>query len=347
MPGIIRRNDDDIADLTPGNPKGTYKSKTMDYFWDYDHLNFTLATYCPQMRIHPSMNELWNVPSVLSSIGIGLKELRVPLVKTSVIKDMTLFKKRIAEYVQEKSPLRERRMPVRFHMAATYFAWPTEADSPVLRRNWGRILRSRRDARELAASALFGLQTRFRLRLDPRRGLGAAEEPSTHAKADTFVGVHLRTEVDAAKYPPYEEQAAYYLHHLQRSGAAVAFLATGASREHVATFRQRARDLNVTVVCKQDLLGGDELGMLERHLSYDQRALVDYEIMLRAGLVVGTSQSSFAWNLAMRRANLYEHVGNSNSTPAAGRSKVQWQDGYTTLFGQSEAGEALQRTIWP
>jgi hypothetical protein len=342
MPEIVKRSEKDITKLIPGDPRGKPKSDRLDYFWDYAHLNNTLATYCPQMRVYQSMNELWDVPSVLSAFTLSVSDLRVPLDHGSVMKNMTEFTRKLHRYVEMASPTKRRTAPVRFNLIPTTYVWATAADSPSLVKNWGRILRVRRDIRELAASILFALQKKFKLRLDPRNST-----PIVGTKRRGFVGVHLRTEGDDAEgtFPSYETQAAYYLDFAARVQAPVVFLATGATDDNSPAFALRAKDFNVTVVRKEDLLVGEELDFLENQLSYDQRTLVDYEIMLRAGLIAATSESSLAWNLAMRRVSAFGGIG--NSTPTYGGSNIAWQDQYTTIYGHSRVGRAMRSTIWP
>ena len=63
------------------------------------------------------------------------------------------------------------------------------------------------------------------------------------------------------------------------------------------------------------MLGSEDLRRLEK-LSWDQRGLVDYEVMLRAGMIAGTAESSFAWNLAIRR----NHAGGMSNGRISTRS---------------------------
>jgi hypothetical protein len=291
------------------------------------------------MKIYRSLNDLWEVPSVLTAHKISINETRIQQTDIGVIAMPENVGTQLSDYVNKLSPPDKRAHPVRFNLETTYFAWPTASDGDPFARHFGRILRTRRDARRLAAAAIFAMQQRYDLRMDPRAGIPRAE--------NGFVGVHLRTEKDAVenKFPPYEEQASAYLEYASQSAASVAFLATGASPENVTAFVQRSRELNVSTVLKRDLLLDPEEGAALAALTYDQRALVDYEVMLRAGLMTGTAQSAFAWNLAMRRRNAYGHT--SDPEPTDPNSTIQWKDQYSTIFGQSKVGAAMQLTIWP
>ncbi|OAA64224.1 hypothetical protein SPI_02871 [Niveomyces insectorum RCEF 264] len=93
--------------------------------------------------------------------------------------------------------------------------------------------------------------------------------------------------------------------------------------------------------------GGDAAALTA--LSYDEHGLVDYEILLRAGLFTGQAGSSFAWNLALRRQHAYGTPG----APASGadashlNGTIRWHDRYSTLYGKAELGEHLHLSIWP
>ena len=224
---------------------------------------------------------------------------------------------------------------MRINLERTSFTWPTSYDDPGFTKNFGRILRIREDIRLLAASGLYNMQKRFNLNLDPRNGI----------KRDSFIGVHLRTEKDVAGiFPPYETQAAYYLNYLAQNQIPLVYLATGATEDNVTAFAERAKDFGAATVLKRDIFDPPELALLDT-LSWDQRALIDYEIMLRAGLITGTSESSFAWNLAMRRKNAYG--SSSESKPLNPELSIQWQDQYSTIFGDSAESEKYKATIWP
>lgn len=309
----------------------------MDYFFDVEHLNASLSTYCPQLRVHRSLNELWEVSSLLTATNFDTGDLGVKFVNGSIIANPALVSNRIKVFVDKKSPPAKRKRPVRFNLKITNWVWPIESDGPGFARNFGRILRIRTDARQLAASALFNLQKRFDLQIDPRRGI----------RNGSFVGVHLRTELDTVnnnRYPSYAEQAAYYLDYAVRSRNPIVYLATGASEANVTAFAARARNFNITTVVKKDILTEPQDKALLESFTYDQRALVDYEVMLRAGLMTGTSSSAFAWNLALRRQNAY---GGVPAVETAAADYVQLSDRYSAIFGKSTEGRLLEATLWP
>jgi len=334
LPEIVRRSETDISKVLP-NGGGPRRGVSMDYFFDRQHLNNTLSEYCPQMKLHSSINDFYDSPSMLVPVQLSIPSLSMETVNGTVLAKPQQLGKHIEDFLEEKSPGKKRKYPFRVHLFHTQFVFPTGYDAPDFAANFGRILRIRRDARELAGSAVFNIHKMFDLNLDPRNGI----------KNESFLGVHLRTESDVeGKFADYETQAANYLAYMTANHMKVVFLATGATGDNITAFAERAKDFGATVVMKKDVLEGEDLDTFNR-FSWDQRALVDYEIMLRAGLVAGTAESSFAWNLALRRKHAYG-VSESSQPKGTGGS-VQWHDRYSIIFGKTTEGEAMQLTIWP
>ncbi|OLN85357.1 hypothetical protein CCHL11_09857 [Colletotrichum chlorophyti] len=328
LPEITPRSEDDIKSVT-GRP-----SVPLDYFFDTDHLHYVLRTYCPQMKIYGSLNDLYNVPEAAAAVEFNIGDTNSEWVNGSVLPEKADWNKQFNDFLDKKSPIAERTYPFRVHLKHTLWTWPTAKDRASVAASFGRMLRIRADARRIAASALFTLQTRFKLNLDPR----------TRYHPKSFVGLHLRTEEDAQeKFPDYLTQASNYFGFLAESESEVAFLASGATQDNITAFATRAEDFGVKVVVKSDILDSVERQTLEA-FSWDQRGLVDYEIMLRAGLVAGVSASSFAWNLALRRAYAF---GEGPTSVPWGTDTIPWKDEYTTLYGKHEGVAAMRATIWP
>lgn len=323
-----------LEELIP-NDRGPHRGIPMDYFFDIPHLVNSLATHCPQMKVYKSMGELYQQPSLLHPPKMSIGDLTQDFVAGSVAKKPEELANKIKEFMDNKSPPRDRKYPFMVHLMTPTFFWPTAYDSPDFTNNFGRILRLREDVRRLAAAGLFNMQKMFSLNLDPRGGL----------KRDSFVGVHLRTERDVqGKFPPYEDQAGDYLDVIVENRVPVVYLATGATKDNVTHFKERCEDFKATVVLKTDILEGADRARLDQ-LTWDQRALVDYEIMLRAGLVTGTSMSSFAWNLALRRKNSFGSSGGPiNGTDS---KAVRFKDEYSVIFGAAGVAANIQMSIWP
>lgn len=376
LPRITRRSPADISNL---HGEQQAKGQPLDYMFSSEHLLTSLQAHCPQMRVYRSLDDLYDKPSLLKPLPVSMSQLtgEVAVINdtsTTILANPQNVTRLFAEFYERELPLEKRHYPVRVDMQETVFTWPAHYDGEEFRRDFGRLLRVRDDVRLLAASGLWELARRFGLQLDPRRGI--SHNPAQD-KNSRFVGAHLRTEKDVAPpptygdgsppsdrpfFPGYDAQATYFLDYLSASEAPgrVVYLATGLHGEDadVRRFTAKAAELGANVVTKRDVLAPGEVAVLNNGLTWDQRSLVDYEIMLRAGFVLGIVESSFAWNLALRRGNAYGGGGNGVgaeyggflAVPSADPEKpgmMMWQDRYSKLFGDSDRAMSMYYGMWP
>ena len=337
IPEIVRRDSTDIGKIVT-DPKGPQRGAAADYFYDMGHLSWALSAFCPQMKVYWSIDELFGTP-MASPIPYRLDDLGLSRVDRTVIAQPESWALKFSEYLDGKSNPRTRLYPFLVNVAPTQYVWPTSYDSPAFVRNFGRILRFRKDVREVAASALFSL----RKRLDESRG-GRGEEDTDSTPG--FVGVHLLGQEGFAdtNFAPYEETAAHILRYMVQLKYSWAYLAPSATAEHVTSFTERALGANITVITKSDLLDQSKLGYLSG-LTWDQQTLIDHELLVRAGRMVGVSDSSFAWDIAMRRAAAGGRVGSQAASSQDGQ--VRWQDARSTIVGQPGDYENMETATWP
>lgn len=380
LPRMHPRSESDISNLHGAkNSKGI----SLDYMFDVDHLVASLAASCPQMKVHASLDDLYDKPSLLQpfnvpNLGLANAEESYAILndtRTSILPDVSAIRPALLTAMEHRlpAPPKKRHWPLRVHLGNSLFVWPTLERGEALRRDLGSLLRTRQDIRQLAGSALYNLAHQFDIPqlLLPERGYTAA------GTVVNFTGAHLRTEKDAQAFPDFEIQAGYFLEFLKRHSPSlppgpspndaagllppsaprlrqrnhVVYLATGlrATDADVKEFRARAAEYDATVVLKHDLFDQDELTVLE-HLSWDQRALVDYEIMLRVGHVVGVVESSLAWNIALKRAALYgagEGYRAFTAHPKGQKGWTMWHDRLSTLYGKSDTAVSRYYGSWP
>lgn len=378
LPRITRRSPADIANL---HGEQQAKGQPIDYMFSSEHLLTSLQSSCPQMRVYRSLDDLYDKPSLLKPFVVSMGMLTDGVeflngTQTSILMHPQNVTRRFDELYELELPLEKRHYPVRVDLQETVFAWPAHHDGEAFRRDFGRLLRVRDDVRLLAGSGLWELAHRFGLQLDPRRGI--AHNPAQD-RNPRFVGAHLRTEKDVALsparegdpsggqdprpvFPGYDAQAGYFLDYLASSEVPgrVVYLATGLHGEDsdVRRFAAKVNELGATVVTKRDILAPGEVAALNNRLTWDQRSLVDYEIMLRAGFVLGIVESSFAWNLALRRGNAYGGGSNGVGAEYGGFMEVpsmdprkpgtmMWQDRYSKLFGDSDRAVSMYYGMWP
>lgn len=364
-----------------------------------EHLITSLRTSCPQMIVHRSLDDLYDKPSLLKPLSVNFHMLtdqfsNIEGTLTPIVTDPKAARTKFDAIYERELPLDRRRYPVRVELETSPFLWPAAYDGEEFRRDFGRLLRVREDVRVLAASGLYNLAKRFGFPLDPRRGIGVgrgadkdkdkhhhyhhhkgngtAAATTTAATVPTtrLVGVHLRTEADARHgplpFPDYESQEPYFLDYLREAAAdgreRAVYLATGlaAGDGEVRRLRARAAELNATVVTKRDVLGPGEVAVLNNRMTWDQRALVDYEIMLRVGSVLGIVESGFAWDLAMRRGNAYGGGGGAGKGGFLGLPErktsslddppdelIMWRDPYSRLYGRAARAVSIFYGTWP
>ena len=193
-------------------------------------------------------------------------------------------------------------------LAAPLLQFPLTYDDPHLVAQFGRILRFRPDVRRIAATVMYALNTRHNLGLEPGRGIVPGK----------FYGAHLRTGQDAAAagWTPYVVQEHNYIAHAMKAHLGLIYV-TPTTPADVEAFRNTAANVSISVETKETLLASvsplesasvytplkgfeEEWGMLQG-LSWDQQLLVDFEVLLRCSLFGGMWESSFSWNVAMRR----------------------------------------------
>lgn len=305
---------------------------------DFEHARGVLTTHCPGIELHSSLSDLYDVPSLLQPVDVAITNDE--LNEDSVMKDPGSWEMKLWQRIDEELPVASRHYPVRIRLMNSTSYFPVYADGAETAREIGSLVRARPSARRLAGSALFSLSQRFNLDMDPRSA----------PDRDSFIGVHLRIEKDAEKlkFPSYGTQAAAALEYMTGTDAKVVFLAMGGSKSDMDDFKAQARDHGVTVVTKEDMLEGEELEELAG-MTYDQRAMVDYEVLKRAGRVLGQGGSRFSWGLAVARAAAYGETP-VPEVPAPGEQApgVVWEDEFTKLVGtQKVEREAFVQSTWP
>lgn len=367
LPRIALRSPGDVSNLHGGQSS---KGVSLEYLFSLPPLVAALNKHCPQLEVHDSLDALYDRPSLLKPLDVAIQDVSDVFVSegltpTTILADTTALQGQFIEFINSHLPADKRHYPVRVNLANSVFNWPARSDTSD---DFGKLLRVRDDVRALAASALYNLAKGQSLPL----GKGAAQARGG------YVGVHLRTEKDArddfSYFPGYEDQSSYFLSYLaslgpdSNGGNRIVYLATGltGADEDVKRFRASAADRNATVLLKRDLLGADEVAALNR-LTWDQRALVDYEILLRADTMLGIVESSFAWDVALRRESLGGQRASASSSSssafvampagvppgslgeAEGEAEplMMWKDGYSRLFGKADRAISMYLGTWP
>jgi hypothetical protein len=203
--------------------------------------------------------------------------------------------------------------------------------------NFGSLLTFPASIYYLAFSVLHTLNERYNLSISPF----ALSSPAP------YMGVHLRTSEDAIKagWSSYEVQSKHYLSLAASRSFSTIYVASG-NATSIFQFTMEAAALSppVTIVTKEDLLSADELMEL-RALTWDQAALIDYVVLESAGYFAGLVESSFTWNVAMKRAATRGREGAVCGEPHETGEGIAWWDEWSEIMGVDPS--EFRGKLWP
>ncbi|KIH90476.1 hypothetical protein SPBR_00348 [Sporothrix brasiliensis 5110] len=321
IPRIGARSEDNLSQL--GDDE---HSVEMDTLYDVDYFITAWKEACPQMRAVRSDKEVANLPPVdkspaMRANGVG----KLPRMGELII-DATGWRAAFEAWLNEKVPASKTmssKTPVRIRQRLALSHWNRENQPHDFAIAFPRVFRFPDHLRRLAAATLWAMEKQTgvpmvsdavlfpEFTIDPSDTLDDASTmvPSlgrNRLAPQGFLGVHLRVAADAAKagWPGYDTQAPAYLDEAQRHNLSTVYLATG-SKEHRNRFIADAKGRNVHVVSKEALLDKDELEELGK-LTWDQQAVVDFEVLIHSSHFAGFARSSFSWIVAIRRSILPE-----------------------------------------
>lgn len=342
LPGFSGRDEENIA-----NVWGNWKA--FGEFFDQEWFLEAMEHVCPAMEVFVleegmELKEAVNGERGNSWPGSRREDLGVGGSREKVIEGLQRF---LEEVDGEGDGDEEMKV---LNLERTLWDVDTRSLPLGVRRNFGGLLRIRPDIRRLAAVVVQSLAERFGVDIDPRDGIPRG----------AFYGAHLRTEADADAAgwlndgevnANFSAQTDAYIKHAVRKKLGVMYVATGNSSE-LALFREKAANHRppITVVSKHDLLPQSELAAF-KSLSWDQQALVDYEVMKRCSTFGGFVKSSFSYNVAMARNQWLEDQGWVLDDPwfvQHSEVGVSFDDGLSRIVGRDAWHEGrIPRGMWP
>ena len=380
----INARDKELSVLGNSNP-----SVDLSTLYDVDFFLAAWKEACPQMAAVLSDQGIKNLSPPRNSPTIRANSVATFQRIGELIVDPTDWRKGLDEWLTEhadgyKDLSLEKPMRVVQRLALSH--WNREWHDQDFAVSFPRLFRFPDSIRELAAAALWNMEKTAGkpmvsdailfpdLMVTTADSQALPEDGSSvvttlgpnRLTTQGYLGVHLRVAEDAAKakWPGYEAQAPAYLDEAQRRNLTVVYLATG-SEEHRKMFRADAAARGIQVVTKEDLLAEQELAELKK-LSWDQQAIVDFEVLLHSSYFAGFVRSSFSWVIAIRRGILPEagtpHLTRRQATTAprleghARRQEVasddtnspiveKYRDGLSVVVGQFDAMAIMG--IWP
>lgn len=310
----------------------------MSHLFNTQHFVESLNIGCPELGLYDTVEQIPSYESHQQPITLTPQQLESYELPATGLQHPELWREYFYNWLKDYStPSVE--FPLIINIQRTYMNFPVHHDSEPFLENFGRILHVRDDARRLARKVLERLSTRYSLDIDI----------SSPISDNAFFGVHLRTEHDAVKawpegyweYQRYDRQVESYLQQAGRSNSSVMYVASGDMTE-VARFAKDAREkVDLPITTKLDLLDQDDLDYLNQ-MAWDQQALVDFTVMMKATDFAGISHSSFAWNIALRR-HLYSKMKGEEHLDG----EQMLYDEFSVVYGHPRALPEYYACMWP
>ncbi|KAL2060327.1 hypothetical protein VTL71DRAFT_9722 [Oculimacula yallundae] len=280
------------------------------HYFSLPHFTSTLNALCPQITLISHQNDLFNIPSTAKPVPLIPTSITTSLLSGFILGAPGNWSSEFHAFLNITHPLPfNAQKPVLVSLASPLLQFPLTYDDPHLVAQFGRILQFREDVRRIAAGVVWALDKKHTLGLKSKGG---------GVKEGAFYGAHLRTGADAtsAGWTSYAIQEGNYIAHAEKLKLGVIYLSS-TSPADTETFTQSASNRSIAVETKDSLLADlapqesgavynakkgfeSEWAMLQG-LSWDQQLLVDYEVLLRSSVFGGVWESSFTWNVAMRR----------------------------------------------
>jgi hypothetical protein len=325
------------------------QSVELSYLFDVSYFLDSWKLACPQIRAVVSDSEVLNLLSSASSPHLSPHNVKNFEMRKYLIVDPTGWREAFDAWMAKSVAFAtmSSKKPVRVWQNLVLAQWNRESHPIEFAHSFPRLFRYPTQTRRLAASALWSLEKK--LGHPVVADAIVLSSPSLSSKVNllnqhrlvphSFLGAHMCVAADAAAagWPGYEAQAPFYLADAKRLNLTTIYLATG-SPEHRERFRADAAHEGLSVIVKEDLLDGEELAELQ-NMTWDQQALVDFDVLMHSTSFYGFVRSSFSWSLALRRGTL----------PEAGTSTVteedEYRDSLSVIVGRHE--NINPEGMWP
>lgn len=168
--------------IAPYPPKKKPRTLPISTYFDAPHLVSSLSSACPNLTIYSSLNDLWDRPTINPPHPLSPPSLAPLNPADLVIHHPESWNSSLTQHLEEIAPKgfsKEKPVMIRITDGSEVNGpngegvvgagdgtgvgmggmceWPTQYDGPEVRKNWGRLLRSRDDVRRLAASVVYKL----------------------------------------------------------------------------------------------------------------------------------------------------------------------------------------------
>lgn len=343
LPGMAVRKEDDLSEVWGS------RAVFADYF-DEEWFLATMGEHCPGMAIYkPEKGQ-----PLSKAIGEGNWHPRSRRLDEDKSNTRQKLQEQLADWLKHAKGYKKDELNL---VNVERRLWDFDTRSlvtPGLRRNFGSLLRINPSIRRLSALIIHTLNTRYALNINI--------DPHDAVPKHAFFGAHLRTEADAQKAGwlggggganellNFANQTSAYITQSLHHGLRILYVASGNATD-LSRFRTKAAAHHppLTVTSKLDLLPPPALETLHS-LSWDQQALVDYEVLLRCSFFSGIVKSSFAYNVAITRNQWVDDEGRVVDPWRVLHSEVgvAFDDGVSRILGRDGFHERrIPRGMWP
>lgn len=291
---------------------------------------------CPQMTVYKTIEHLKEmVDRPLSNIQyIDPQQFAGDFVDISIIADPEKWRDTFDNWLNNTVPFALPEWKAWIDINTPLLQFP-QSYQPNVSRSLGRVVQFPQETRRLAAIIYWELSRQFNFTVDP----GA-----TGIANNTYYGAHLRTAKDAkvAGFTPFDLQVSFYLDRAQASNLSVIY-ASSDNPGDVSRFAKQAWSSHrINVTSKNDLLKLKDLEALKK-LSWDQQALVDYDVLVKASQFGGIFDSTFSSMAAVRRHTV-SRVEDCYSEEM--EEDVAWGDEFTRIYGGRGANRRFFEAMW-
>jgi GDP-fucose protein O-fucosyltransferase len=339
VPSIAKRNASGISNINTKDMEG------MGYLFDRNTFITRLSRSCPELHLLEQLEDFDSFSNLQKTLTLVPRSLEDKPLKRTGLRRPGAWRDSFDKWLAKNQPVVNAESGVHVKLGGAYYEYPIYHDGVEFAKNFGKILSFQETARYLAGAALWELRNRYELPI----------YSNVLVSEDAYFGSHIQVENDAVEALPahdwplqrFEAQAKAQVEEIKRTNLTVVYVACGdvVVAERFASLAKSALapSRNMTVVTKNDLFRGKDLKLLES-MTFDQQALVDFLVLVKATRFAGIGHSSFAWNVALRRHEL-SILG--RKMKEQGDRKLL-NDEYSVLLGYETQTEVLayNHTMW-
>jgi hypothetical protein len=273
MPTVATRNQTQLKDLGGGAPVPA------STFWNMEYMVEALEKQCPQLQVR------FDMKGIETQMKAPRRHFREARYQNGTFGDMTLDVLR--EGGIELSSIK-RGNPVAIAFGDTFLAWDYEKSGELstVRKDLYRTLKYNQTLLDISS--------------------GILQAP---ALQKGFIGIHLRAETDwPSSFGKAKDQMRLYIEEIESlerkdsSDLRTLYVSCG-SQDGIHRFRKRVTPLGYEVHDKWTLLSEDPetLARVE-NLMFDEKAIIEYQMLLNADFFLGPVMSSMSSLIAFSRA---------------------------------------------